>query len=169
MFKTIVGAADCEILFVIRFLNTCWAILWQETRHECPISRLNQNNSPCTGSILPYSSFFYSETVLTFWISLVPVLYDIWCDLWKAMKCPAKVFWFYGTVDMSAIINFSGKYCFHFLPWRWRQYATPKCWYTSTRLYSDVYSHTMIFLSCVFDLEIHNIIMCRHCKILTKI
>jgi len=30
----------------------CWAILWQETRHGCPISHLNQNNSPCIGSIL---------------------------------------------------------------------------------------------------------------------
>ena len=29
-----------------------WAILWQETRHGCPISHLNQNSSPCTGSIL---------------------------------------------------------------------------------------------------------------------
>ena len=32
--------------------TTCWAILWQETRHRCPISHLNQNSSPCTRSIL---------------------------------------------------------------------------------------------------------------------
>ena len=29
-----------------------WAILWQEIRHGCPISQLNQNTSPCAGSIL---------------------------------------------------------------------------------------------------------------------
>ena len=29
-----------------------WAILWQEVRHGFPISRLNQNCSPCTWSLL---------------------------------------------------------------------------------------------------------------------
>jgi len=37
---------------ITRKETVCWAILWQETRHGCPISHLNQNSSPCTGSIL---------------------------------------------------------------------------------------------------------------------
>jgi len=37
---------------VTRKETACSAILWQETRHGCPISHLNQNSSPCTGSIL---------------------------------------------------------------------------------------------------------------------
>ena len=37
---------------ITRKETACWAILWQETRHGCPISHLNQNSSPCTGSVL---------------------------------------------------------------------------------------------------------------------
>ena len=37
---------------ITRKETACWAILWQETGHRCPISHLNQNSIPCTGSIL---------------------------------------------------------------------------------------------------------------------
>ena len=37
---------------ITRKETACWAILWQETRHGCLISHLNQNSSPCTGSLL---------------------------------------------------------------------------------------------------------------------
>ena len=37
---------------ITRKETACWAILWQERRHGCPISHLNQNSSPWTGSIL---------------------------------------------------------------------------------------------------------------------
>jgi len=37
---------------ITRKETACWAILWQEMRHGSPISHLNQNSSPCTGSIL---------------------------------------------------------------------------------------------------------------------
>ena len=37
---------------ITRKETACWAILWQETRHGCPISHLNQNSIPWTGSLL---------------------------------------------------------------------------------------------------------------------
>ena len=37
---------------ITRKETACWAILWLETRHGCPISHLNHNSSLCTRSIL---------------------------------------------------------------------------------------------------------------------
>jgi len=57
---------------ITREERACWAILWQDARHVCPISHLNQNSSPCIGSILARRKGKSSSRRFQQWRSCAP-------------------------------------------------------------------------------------------------
>jgi len=96
--------------------TACWGILWQETRHGCPISHMNQNSSRCTGSILAVQYFLYvcmhveqhhdlngfCES-LTFQVTPVNVRFEIIIAVllnFRSCGLGRRVDWCTGTVQM---------------------------------------------------------------------